>query len=153
MLREAHSYRGDPAVPAFPDCRPIVIFDGDCVMCSAFAQLIMRRDPEKRFRLLAARTPLGAALYTHFGLVADDYESNILLEDGRAYIKSEGSIRILERLGMPWSLIRVARVLPLPLRDRIYQFIARNRLRWFGRRQACYRPEPSQADRFIEGEW
>ena len=105
------------------------------------------------FPVARRQTPLGAALYTHFGLVADDYESNILLEDGRAYIKSEGSIRILERLGMPWSLIRVARVLPLPLRDRIYQFIARNRLRWFGRRQACYRPEPSQAGRFIEGEW
>ncbi|SEB79486.1 Predicted thiol-disulfide oxidoreductase YuxK, DCC family [Rhizobiales bacterium GAS188] len=145
-----YSYRSDPAVPPFPDDRPIVVFDGHCVICSAFARLIMRRDRERRFRLLAAQTPIGAALYAHFGLVASDYESNILLEDGRAWLKSEGSIRIFEQLGFPWSLISVARLLPRPLRDRLYQIIARNRLRWFGARDTCYRPDPAQADRFLE---
>jgi predicted DCC family thiol-disulfide oxidoreductase YuxK len=149
MLRQAYSYRSDPAVPSFPDDRPIIVFDGMCVLCSGFAQFVLRNDRKRRFRLLAAQTPLGTALYTHFGLDSVDYQTNLLLEDGRVWFKSEGSIRMFERLGFPWSLMAVGRLLPLPLRDRLYGVIARNRLRWFGRRQTCYLPDPAQADRFI----
>ncbi len=98
---------------------------------------------------MAAQTPIGAALYTHFGLNSVDYETNILVESGRAWLKSEGSIRIFERLGFPWSLVSVARLLPRPIRDWLYEIIARNRLRWFGARETCYLPDPSEADRFI----
>jgi len=143
------SYRSDPAVPPFEDDRPIIIFDGNCVLCSTFATFILKTDRRGRFRLLAAQTPIGAALYRHFGLAATDYESNILLEDGYAWIKSEGSIRIFEGLGFPWSMMSIGRLLPRPVRDRLYEFVARNRLRWFGVRQTCYLPNPSDADRFV----
>jgi predicted DCC family thiol-disulfide oxidoreductase YuxK len=149
MTREAFSYRSDPAVPSFPDDRPIIIFDGKCVLCSTFADFILRTDRNRRFRLLAAQTPIGAALYRHFGLASVDYETNILLEDGRVWLKSEGSIRIFERLGFPWSLMSVGRLLPHPVRDWLYESVARNRLRWFGVRETCYLPDPSQADRFV----
>lgn len=149
MARDAFSYRDDPAVPSFPDDRPILIFDGNCVLCSGFAQFILRTDRKRCFRLLAAQTPIGTALYRHFGLDPLDYETNILLEDGQAWLKSEGSIRIFERLGFPWSLIAVGRLLPRPIRDRLYEIVARNRLRWFGVRETCYLPDPSEADRFI----
>ncbi|MBN9088489.1 MAG: DUF393 domain-containing protein [Reyranella sp.] len=144
-----YSWREDPSVPAFADDRPVLIFDGHCVLCSAFAQLILRHDRARRFRLLAAQTPLGIALYRHLGLHPTDYETNILLEDGRAWLKSEGSIRVFERLGFPWSLMTVARVLPLRVRDWLYEIVARNRLRWFGRRAVCYRPDPAETDRFL----
>jgi predicted DCC family thiol-disulfide oxidoreductase YuxK len=150
MAREAFSYRSDPAVPSFADDRPILIFDGNCVLCSTFAQFILRTDRKHRFRLLAAQTPIGAALYRHFGLNPTDYETNILLEDGRVWLKSEGSLRVFERLGLPWSLMSAGRVLPRFVRDRLYEIVARNRLRWFGVRQTCYRPDPAEADRFIE---
>lgn len=149
MDREAFSYRGDPAVPAFPDDRPILIFDGHCVLCSSFAQFILRNDRHRHFRLMAAQTPIGAALYAHFGLNPVDYETNILVEGGQAWLKSEGSIRVFERLGFPWSLVSVARLLPRPVRDWLYEIVARNRLRWFGVRETCYLPDPSEADRFI----
>jgi predicted DCC family thiol-disulfide oxidoreductase YuxK len=149
MDREAFSYRGDPAVPAFPDDRPILIFDGNCVLCSNFAQFILRTDRKSQFRLMAAQTPIGAALYAHFGLKAVDYETNILIEGGQAWLKSEGSLRVFERLGFPWSLVSVARLLPRPVRDWLYEIVARNRLRWFGVRETCYVPNPSEADRFI----
>lgn len=149
VARGAFSYRSDPAVPAFPDDRPIIIFDGKCVLCSGFARFVMRTDRNRRFRLLAAQTPLGETLYRHFGLDPVDYETSILLADGRAWLKSEGSIRIFERLGFPWSLMALARLLPLPLRDRLYGMVARNRLRWFGGRQSCFAPDASEADRFL----
>jgi predicted DCC family thiol-disulfide oxidoreductase YuxK len=147
--REPFSYRSDPAVPPFADDQPIIVFDGKCVLCSGFANLVMRRDLNHRFRLLAAQTPLGAALYRHFGLDPIDYETAVLIEGGEAFVKSDASIRILARLGLPWSLARLGRLIPLRLRDRLYDFVARNRFRWFGRREACYLPAPSDADRFI----
>ncbi len=150
MAREAFSYRSDPAVPSFPDDRPILIFDGNCVLCSSFVQFILRTDRKRRFRLLAAQTPIGAALYRHLGLNPMDYETNILLEDGRAWLKSEGSLRVFEQLGLPWSLMSVGRLLPRFVRDRLYEIVARNRLRWFGVRRTCYVPDPAWADRFIE---
>ena len=86
-------------MPGFADDKPIIIFDGKCVLCSRWARFVLRHDRRRRFRLLAAQTPLGAALYEHYGLDPISYETNILLEDGRAWLKSEGTIRMFERLG------------------------------------------------------
>ncbi len=144
-----YSYREDPGVPPFPDDRPIIIFDGYCALCSGWAAFVLRHDPAGRFRLLSAQSPLGHALYVHYGLNPQDYETNILIADGIAWFKSEGSIRMAEGLGFPWSLAAVFRVLPTRWRDRAYETVARNRLRWFGKRATCYRPEPRFADRFI----
>jgi len=149
VTRKPHSWRDDPTVPPFPDDRPILVFDGHCVLCSSFAQFILRHDHRRRFRLLAAQTPLGVALYRHFDLDPTDYQTNILIEGGRAWLKSEGSIRVFERLGFPWSVMAIGRVLPLPVRDWLYEIVARNRLRWFGTRATCYLPDQSEADRFL----
>ena len=148
-MREAYSYRADAAVPAFPDDKPIIVFDGKCVLCSRWARFVMRHDGEKRFRLLAAQTPLGTALYEHYGLDPVDYETNVLLEGGRAFLKSEGTIRMFERLGFPLNLMTVFRVVPRALRDKLYNVVARNRLHWFGSRETCFVPERSDAERFL----
>jgi predicted DCC family thiol-disulfide oxidoreductase YuxK len=119
------------------------------VLCSRWAQFVLRRDRARRFRLLAAQTPLGAALYVHYGLDPVSYETNVLLEDGRARLKSDGTIRMFELLGFPWRLAAVARVVPRALRDGLYNVVARNRLRWFGSRETCFLPDPKDADRFL----
>ena len=149
LARAAFAYRSDPAVPRFRDDRPVIVFDGRCVLCSGFARFVLRHDRRRQFRLLAAQTPLGAALYRHFGLDPVEFETNLLIEDGRAWIKSEGSIRIFVRLGFTWSLMAAGRLLPYPMREGLYDLIARNRYRWFGMRQTCYLPDPSEADRFL----
>jgi len=148
-VREPYSYRHDPAVPAFPDDRPIIVFDGHCALCSGWARFVLRHDRSGRFRLLPAQTPLGRALYVHYGLDPVDYETNLLIDGGRLYVKSEGSIRMFEGLGAPWSWVRVLRLLPLALRDRLYGAAARNRLKWFGRREICMLAEPGHEDRFL----
>jgi len=89
-------------------------------------------------------------LYRHFGLDPGNYETYVLLQDGKAHLRSEASIRILDGLGPPWSLLaKLTRLVPLSIRDALYDVVARNRLRWFGAREQCYLPEPSQADRFL----
>jgi predicted DCC family thiol-disulfide oxidoreductase YuxK len=144
-----YSYRDDPSVPKFADDRPVIIFDGHCVLCSRSAQFVLRHDRRSAFRLLAAQTPLGHALYTHYGLDPRDYESMILITDGVAWLKSEAVIRIAQGLGLPWSLAAIVRVLPRAWRDRLYGVLARNRFRVFGRRDTCYLPDPRDADRFL----
>ena len=148
-VRAPYSYRRDAAVPKFSDDRPIIIFDGYCALCSGWAQFVLRHDRERKYRLLRAQSALGRALYVHYGLDPEDYETNILVADGIASFRSEGSIRMAEGLGWPWSLAAGLRILPAPLRDELYSFIARNRLRMFGKRDTCYVPRAGDEDRFL----
>jgi predicted DCC family thiol-disulfide oxidoreductase YuxK len=149
MRRTAYSYRADPSVPDFPDDRPIIVFDGHCAMCSGWARFVLRHDRRARFRLLPAQSPLGRAVYAHYGLDPDDYETNILIEDGVAWFRSAASIRMAQGLGLPWSLAGVLRVLPAVVLDPLYDLVARNRFRLFGRRALCYLTEPGMEDRFL----
>lgn len=144
-----YSYRSDPKVPDFPDANPIIIFDGVCVMCSAWARFILKQDRSGRYRLLPAQSELGTALYRHYGLDPVNYETNVLIENGMAYFKSTGTIRMFVSLGLPWSLMAVFRVIPEGIRDQAYEFIARNRYRWFGRRESCFIPTESEKARFL----
>ena len=148
-MRPPYSYRHDPAVPPFADDKPIIIFDGYCALCSGWAAFVLRHDPAGHYRLLSAQSPLGHALYVHYGLDPKDYETNILIADGVATFKSESTVRMLEGLGWPWRLAVAFRILPARLRDRMYETVARNRLKWFGKRETCYRPPVNFADRFI----
>ncbi len=148
-MREPFSYRSDPVVPKFPDDRPIIIFDGHCALCSSWARFVLRHDAKGVYRLLPAQSPLGRALYIHYGLHPADYETNILVADGVAWFKSEGSIRMAEGLGWPWSLAAAFRILPRPWRDALYGLVARNRLRFFGKHETCYLQERGYEDQFL----
>ncbi len=148
-MREAYSYRSDPNVPAFADDKPVIIFDGQCVFCSAWARFVLRVDRRHRYRLLPAQAALGRALYRHYGLDPEYYETNILLKDGRAYFKADGSIRMAQGLGFPWSAAVAARLLPARWREGLYDLVARNRFRIFGRSDVCYAPRPQDRDRFL----
>jgi predicted DCC family thiol-disulfide oxidoreductase YuxK len=146
---ERYAYRREPGIPAFPDDRPIIIFDGHCVLCSRFARFILRHDKRKRFRLTAAQTPLGQALLSHLGLDPVRFETNVLLEHGTARFKSDVSIRMFALLGGPFALANLLRVVPGALLDRLYDLIAENRLRWFGAQRVCFKADASEPDRFL----
>jgi predicted DCC family thiol-disulfide oxidoreductase YuxK len=148
-MRPPYSYRDDLTVPHFADDKPVIIFDGLCALCSGSASFVLRHDDKAIFRLAPAQSPLGHALYAHYGLDPQDYESMILMQDGITWFNSEAAIRIAQGLGFPWSLAVMFRVVPLGLRDSLYAFVARNRIRWFGRRKTCYLPEARFADRML----
>ena len=149
MTRAAYSYRGDKAVPAFKDDKPIIVFDGHCVLCSGFANFVIKYDKEKRLRLLAAQSELGEALYAHFKLKPDDYTTNLLIENGRVRIKADGTIAMFGYLGWPWKVLNIGRILPNRIADMFYNLIARNRIKWFGQQEICYLPPPEEKDRFL----
>ncbi len=149
MTSDPYSYRLDPNVPKFPDDRPVIVYDGFCALCSGWARFVLRHDRRAKYRLLSAQSQLGRALYIHYGLDPGDYETNMLIEEGIVWVKSEACIRMAEGLGAPWSLVICLRILPRSVRDRIYESIARNRMRFMGRRQACYVQEGRDRERLI----
>lgn len=129
------------------DGHPIIVFDGDCVLCSASAQFVLRHDRHRQFRLTTAQADAGQALYRRFNLDPD--MTMIVIDQGQVFTESEAALRIAARLGGPWRLAGMARIIPRWARNRVYRFVARNRYRWFGRRPSCWRPDISVADRIL----
>lgn len=136
-------------LPAALEGRHLVVFDGVCIFCSGFARAIMRLDRHDRFRFATAQSPLGEALFRHFGLPIDDYETNLVLVDGVAYQRLDGFIAAMAALGWPWRAARLLRLLPAGLRDSLYGLIARNRYRIFGRRAQCEIPSKAFRERLV----
>lgn len=133
---------------ASPD-GPIVLFDAECVLCSANAQFILRHDHRRRFRLASMQGEIGAGLFREHGLDPADPTSILVVEGGRARKDSDAVIRIYEGLGLPWSLARAFRIVPAALRDPIYRLVARNRYRIFGKRETCWVPPEPYRDRLL----
>jgi predicted DCC family thiol-disulfide oxidoreductase YuxK len=146
----AYSYRADPAVPAFPDDKVLVVFDGVCVLCSGFARFILKRDRAFAFRMTTAQSPLGQALYRHYRLDAQEFETNLVIAGGRAFGKLDSVAIAGERLGGPWRALALLRLLPRSLADWLYDRVARNRYALFGRADSCMIPPPEWRERFLE---
>ena len=138
-------------MPPFPDDMPVIVFDGVCALCSGFVRFVAARDRAGQFRFIAAQSALGQALFRHYGLDPMDYETNLLIADGRAVGRMEAFAGVMSRLGGACSAATVVLLLPQPARDWLYERIARNRYRLFGRYDACVKPDPSWSDRVIGG--
>ena len=141
MGRGPYSYRDDPAVPAFPDDRPLVLFDGDCALCSGSARKILKHDRAGRFRLAPTQSALGRALLIHYGVDPDDPSTMLLIQDGVARGRSDGVLGIAAQLPPPYGLAVAARIVPRFVRDPLYDFIARRRRRFPGRTWCAMPPE------------
>jgi len=129
---------------------PLIVFDGICHLCTGFVRFVIRRDRGAWFRFLPAQSPRGEALYARMGLKSGDWDSNLLVLDGRVYTELDAFIEITRRFGGAWRLTPLLYAVPRTLRDWLYNRIARNRYRWFGKREVCYLPTPDLAARFLD---
>ncbi|HEX8241272.1 MAG TPA: thiol-disulfide oxidoreductase DCC family protein [Allosphingosinicella sp.] len=129
--------------------RPIIVFDGICPLCSANARFILKHDGRRHFRLASMQSEAGACLYRRFGIDPSDPETLILVEGDRVRRDSDAVLAIWSGLGWPWRAAAALRIVPPPLRDPLYRWVARNRYRWFGRRETCWVPGRDVADRFL----
>jgi predicted DCC family thiol-disulfide oxidoreductase YuxK len=135
--------------------QPLIVFDGICHLCTGFVHFVIRHDRAALFHFLPAQSSRGEALYARCGLksgapVNQDWDSNLLVLDGRVYTELDAFIEITRRFGGLWSLMPVLYAIPRVLRDWLYNRIARNRYRWFGKRDVCYLPTPDLAARFLD---
>lgn len=138
------------SVPAFDDSKPLVIFDGLCVLCSSGVNWMMARDPKGDSRFAAIQEPVPRALYDHYGLDAKAFDTFMVLADGVPHTRWDGVLAAARTMPQPWrSLGALGRVVPNIIGDRVYDWVQRNRLSWFGSRDQCLRPDPGQKRRFL----
>lgn len=126
----------------------LIVFDGTCVLCSGFARFMAKVDRAGRFRFVTAQSATGQALYLRHGLDPVALETNIVIVDGRAHIKTAAFAAAMRSLGWPWRALAIVNLAPLALADRVYDAIARRR-DLLGRR-ACPLPSAALRDRLIE---
>jgi len=134
---------------AAPDVQDLILFDGDCVLCSHWARFVHERDAAQRFNFVAVQSPYGRALAARFGIDPDKPQTNLAVVNGRASFKSDTPLAILGALP-GWGWTAVARIVPRPLRNWIYDRIARNRYQWFGRKAQCWAGDPAFSARILE---
>jgi len=127
----------------------VILFDGVCNFCSFWVKFVIRRDLQGKFRFAPLQSPLGREAARALDLPENPPASVILKEDGRYYVRSTATLRILRRLPGIWPLLYLFIVVPAPLRDLAYKFVANNRYRWFGKNDSCFVPTPEIRGRFL----
>ena len=132
-----------------PARHAVVVFDGECAFCNRWVDLLLRFDRRDVFRFVARQSDAGAAFSRQAGLPEGGVGSIIVAENGQVRLRSAAVLRMLSLLGFPFSLAGVFNLIPAPVRDVVYDFIARNRTKWFGRTQACRLPAPAERHRFL----
>ena len=129
---------------------PVILFDGVCHLCQASVKFIVQRDPAGIFRLASLQSEVGIGIIKSFGLEPKaEPDSVVLIENGRVWQKSSAALRIARRLSGGWPLFYGLIVIPRVIRDPVYDWIARNRYRWFGRDDSCMLPGPDLRKRFL----
>ncbi len=133
-----------------PD-KAVIVFDGDCVLCSRWVRFLLTQDTQGLYRLAAMQGEAGRTILTQAGLDPDDPSSFVLLRSGGALRETTAILAVLKSLAGPWPVVaRMISAIPRSVRDRIYFRIARNRYRLFGKRAQCYVPSPDDAWRFLK---
>jgi predicted DCC family thiol-disulfide oxidoreductase YuxK len=127
----------------------IVIFDGVCRLCDRSVKFILDHEASHTLRFTPLQSPAGARLMRQFGFDPDDAKTFVLIADGRPYVRSDAAMRIARYLSGGWRLLGAIGLIPRPIRDGLYNVVARNRYRWFGRFDACMVPTPELKARFI----
>lgn len=128
----------------------LIVFDGECVFCSAFFRFMLRHDRAQTFHYVTAQSPLGQALYTALNLPLVDFETNLVITHGEIHQRLDAFAAAMAELPSPWRFARITRHLPKALKDAIYKPIARNRYRIFGRYDACLIPDAALKARFLD---
>lgn len=144
------TYRADPSVPSFDDAAPLIVFDAHCVLCSRGVQWMIARDPNGTSRFAAIQEPIPQALYRHYRLDAETFDTFMVLVDGVPYTRWAGTLAAARTMPAPWRWLgQIGRLVPTVIGDRIYNLVQRNRIRWFGSRDTCFRMDASQAHRVL----
>jgi predicted DCC family thiol-disulfide oxidoreductase YuxK len=140
---------GNAAEPAIGD-RVLLLIDGVCNLCNGSVRFILPRDRRKRFVFASLQSAAGQRILERLGLDREEFHTMVLLEGDRTYLESTAALRIFRHLGGLWRLVYGFILVPRPVRDRVYRFIARNRYRWFGRSDQCSLPTPEMEERFLD---
>ena len=126
----------------------VILFDGECHFCDRSVQFIIKRDPNGRYLFASLQSDIGRELLKKHRVSAH-IDSLVLIEDGHYYVKSTAALRICRNLTAMWKIMHTLIIIPAPIRDFFYDVFAKNRYKWFGKKDQCELPSPDIKKRFL----
>lgn len=134
-----------------PKNKKIILFDGVCNLCNSSVQYIIKHDKKDIFRFVSLQSEVGQKILKHIGISENSLDSIVLYEPGKAYyLKSNAALQVAKSLGGIFTYSTLFKIIPTSLRDIIYDFIAKNRYKWYGKQESCMLPTKELRDRFLE---
>lgn len=127
----------------------ILLFDGHCSLCNGAVDFVLKRDTRKKLLLASIQGTAGQGVLKKYELPPSYLDTLVLVEQGKVYLGSTAALRVARFLGGGWPLFYGLIIIPKGVRDRIYQWISRNRYQWFGRRDTCRIPSASESAHFL----
>jgi predicted DCC family thiol-disulfide oxidoreductase YuxK len=127
----------------------LILFDGVCNLCNKAVQIVLKNDAKKHFQFATLQSDTGRRILEQQHIRPENPESFLLVKEGKVYQRSTAALKVARNLKGVWKLLYPLILIPAFIRDPVYDFIARNRYKWFGKNDACWLPKPEFADRFI----
>ncbi|MEG0473520.1 MAG: thiol-disulfide oxidoreductase DCC family protein [Solibacillus sp.] len=128
--------------------KSVVLFDGECNVCDASVQFILKRDAQGYFQFASLQSDIGQSLLKQYN-VPPATDSLVLIDQGKAYTQSTAALKIAKNLDGLWKWCYGAILMPQVIRDRAYKILANNRYKWFGKKEMCFLPTNEQRERFL----
>jgi predicted DCC family thiol-disulfide oxidoreductase YuxK len=128
---------------------PLILFDGVCNYCNTMVNFIIRRDKKKIFRFAPLQSEAARNILQRFHLPQNNFDSFMLFENNKIYQRSDAALRLYNKLPWYWKWTQVFWIIPKFIRDGVYNVIARNRYKWFGKKDQCMVPAPGVKERFL----
>jgi len=133
-----------------PKDKKIILFDGVCNLCNSAVQFVIQHDKKDVFRFVALQSELGQDILKHIGINPKNIDSIILYEPGVAYYyKSSAAIQIAKNLDGIWHYGIILRIIPTGISNTLYDYIAKNRYKWYGKKESCMLPKPELTSKFL----
>nr|WP_121315084.1 thiol-disulfide oxidoreductase DCC family protein [Flavobacterium sp. 102] len=133
-----------------PIDKKIILFDGVCNLCNSSVQYVIKRDPKDVFRFVPLQSELGLKIIKHIGIDTTNTDSIIMYEPTKAYYyKSEAALKIINEFGGVYSLLQILTIFPKFISNTVYDYVARNRYKWYGKQEACMIPTPELKAKFL----
>ena len=127
----------------------IILFDGVCNLCNSSVNFIIDRDKKNVFKFAALQSEAGQKFLDKFGINKNDFDSVVLLDENKFYSKSTAALMIVKEFPSLWKALFVFIIIPAPLRNFLYDLVAKNRYRWFGKKDSCRMPSPELKNKFL----
>jgi predicted DCC family thiol-disulfide oxidoreductase YuxK len=143
------NYQLDPSAHEWTKYERLILFDGVCNWCNAWVKVMIAHDPAGQFKLGTLQSEQAQRILRDLNLPVHDYQTFLLLEGCRVYTKSTAALRVIRQLSRWWPLFYLCVLVPVLLRDVVYDFVARPRYRWMGRAATCRVPTEAERERFV----
>ncbi len=130
--------------------QPIILFDGICNFCNSAVNFVIKKDKKGIVKFTPLQSNAGQQLLQQYNLPTEEMSSFVFIDEGKAYTRSTAAIKVCKYLSGLWPLCKVFIIVPKFIRDGLYNWIAKNRYKWFGERDACMIPTPEVRERFLQ---